>query len=548
VTFVRFFTLIALSFCSLSLAHADERVLVRSQWRTSNINEPNITFFEHRNDHTLHIEGGINLKENEIRSTSDPSGCVNFLSKLTEYPLKKMLDRNFLTREQYEFYKKFAGNLQPEQVVFYNVAIPKVQHFEIKYISMNPHDPFLLEDQISKTLMENLVPFGRKNAQLTDEELVQETSKMLETQASMWLVRNFVEEAPGKLTMKHLPWQVEKNFADVPAHSKDGLLFELGRVATEKPEDAQTLFRSAILTAANDVLITGKKLSESKVYAHAISPIHIRYYKTFGFNPVKTLENGESLMEVNLEQLFRQLNPVKDFHESAPYLAFFNDDPVKALQFRNKIRTSRTQMIEPIDGSGKKPLVLSYHTDWHAFAAEEFSHFTDAQRSAFIYNSSSTPDIFAHDHIPAHFLQSRTPGNHIYGLDPAELAKDPHYIGKTIGGIYLHSVNELNKGGQYTLYFGQKLVHESPMVFTSTDPTIIAQAKRMGATATPISETYRTRKLSENKVSHIVSEGVELSFSNEQVKQISAIYFHNHMIPDLSYGKFHQQYLRMNGL
>ena len=538
---------IQLGFSSME-CYASERFLVRTQWRTGNIAEPNITFFSPDEAGPSHLVTGMNLKEEELaKDLHGLCGFDNILQKVTRFPLEKMLERGFLNREQFEFYKKFGDALDPEQVVFFNLATPAARpEINISTLSMNADDPFGIKKTYSKVLMENFTVFG-KNA-LTDEEFIRESSKILETEATLWLVRDYATDLSGNIVRKDLPWQFEpelKKAINIPHNG--GLNFELGRASAEIAKDTKTLFNKAILTAANDVIATGKNLAASKVYVHALSPIHLRYYKSFGFLPLHALENGETLMVAKLEDLLHQSNPLKDLHETTPYLPILKNDITETLKFRNRVRSSMTQMLDPVAGTRKSPLVISYQKDWYAFMADDLGKMTDEERNAFIINSSATPDIFAQSKLPSHVLNHEIRGNHVYGLDPLQLSEDPQYLSKTISGIYMHFVNELNKG-QLSRHLGQSLIHESPLVLHTTDVGLVENAKKLGAEVTESVSIKRSRKMGSPEVVTIEEKTYALTFTNQKVKAISAYHFQRNDIPEFHLGKFHTQFLKMNGL
>jgi len=534
-----------LGFLADSLSWADESLLVRSQWRTNNINEPNISYFSRDSNGKLYLSGGINLTDETIIRNSDTGSCVNFLSKLVQYPLQKMFDQNFLSREQYDFYRKFGKNLDPPQVVYFNTAIPKVQKIEIKHISLDPEDPFGIQKQVNRTLMENINAFS--NPSLSNEELLKESSKMLETQSSLWLVRDHVLDANGVPVRKLLPWQFEKDFSEIQRGSSEGLNFELGRASTENHDDLQTVLKAAILTAANDVLSLNKKLSKSEVIVQAESGAHTRLYQKYGFQLIKNTSTGESLMGANLEDLYKKLNPLQDFHESAPFLDFFENDPIKTLEFRMKLRSAYTEFLEQPTSNNEKPLLIAYHSDWHAFMMDYFSKMTDEQTRKFIYNPGTTPDIFAKNKIPEFFTNSTSAGNHVYGLDASAQSSNPHYLGQTIAGIYLHYINKANQTAAPQV-FGKKLIHENPIVFFTEDKIFVDEAKRLGGTVKEVSSSKRSRAFSKNEISVLTDHGYEMTFSIPVVKLIGSHYFSFNKIPELKPGISQLKYLGLNGL
>ncbi len=541
--FSYFFILFTIAFSGP--AHADDSILVRSQWRTANINEPNIIYLKKLNGQHFQISGGINLNEKSILKSSDTGSCINFLSKLIQYPLQKMYDGKSISREQYDFYRKYESHLDPRQVVFFNTAIPKVQKLEIRYISMDADDPFGIQKQVNRTLMENFSALN--DPSLSNEELVNETAKMLEMQSSMWLVRDHVLEKDGSISKRTLPWHTEEEYKPLIKNYEKGMNFELGRATTENHDDLQTILNASILTAANDVVTSHQKLTEATVFAQAISKAHTRLYEKYGFQLVKKSDAGEFLMQANLETLYKKLNPLNDFHETSSFSNYFPSDPITAIEFRNKMRGSLTQFLEQPNSPSNKPLLIHFNEDWHAFAMDELDKLPDEKRRNFIYHPGASPEIFADQHIPDYVMNSRTGGNNIYGLDSEALAKDPNYLGKTITGVYLHYMNEVNKTSRPT-QFGHNLIFESPMVFFTEDKNFVEAAKKMGAEVSEVNSTKRSVNLSKHEVTKIEKNGYQLKFSAPLVKMIGSHYYTFSHVPELKPGITQLQYLRLNGL
>ena len=539
---------------SSDLAHATSPNIMRTQWLTANPYEFQISGYVSDQANGFKLQSGMNFDETKI--ARDPlalGACTDTLKRLTRYPLLKMLETGYISREQFNFYTALGSDLDLRQIVFFNTAVPKEIEYDFSSISaLYAEDPFRLRDQRAKVFGDNLLAFGDDAA--NDAQFEAQLHHQLEIQSSLWLVRNFFLDEKGETHAKSLAWQVEKKFADIPPQHPGGLDFELGRTAKETAESIQPAFNAALVTAMNDVLALGKDPAKSRVFIHALAETNARLYERYGFKIVGATTPAapyEVMMAGDLATVFDKIKPEQLFHDSKKYGKHASTGAEETLRLRNRFRDAHVHLLDdrnPRTGA-VDPLIILYKEDAYAFLTEDLvRHGNDDPGRFFEFFPGVTADLFPNRKMALDFFDYRgQKGNFVFGLSSERLATDPLYLEKTIAGIYSHQIAELNRGLAPGM-LSKNLIHETPLVFITKDEALLSEARRIGATVTPIKRQYRTATFGEKKSMHLESTAYSISVDSMTQKRMTARYYSWSGLNDLKRGYYQKHFQLLNPL
>jgi hypothetical protein len=386
--------------------------------------------------------GSFELQDNVLHATRVGFGKnETFLNDLQEFPLGKMTETGYLSKQEAEFFNRLGTNLETGQVNFFEVTR------EATIEQWKAYPPELL-----KARWDNSFPnYGSNMASIRT--------------ATFWSISGQVlDRKTQQPRTVPLPWEKEDaRKGQSLDRSKYKHVWEWGRAAQDIALEISPLYSGNSALNYVELITSGGKLDDGYVMFHSFDRINTRYY--LKEHPGSTYPPGDKnvndmLFLVKLKDMMTKYPP-SHFSKHAKEIIRIGQNKISEVEALDILIDLRLMRWDELDATGKirqpGPIIvhdvsagkiISMQIMLEKFGLSEQQLIQMMDYLVTIVPTLHTTNVdnkyqYAADSLLTSYRYNRMNAVEISNLDPQLAAKDPNYVKTMLFHAYMHYSNRL---------------------------------------------------------------------------------------------------------